>query len=61
MKGKDQGLLVIRHIARDKNDIDIFTKNVTSAVFNRHVPLYVGIDVYVSVHNQDLSREAVND
>ena len=40
-KLKDQGLLVIKHILGDKNDADIFTKNVTSAIFNRHIPLDV--------------------
>ncbi len=39
---KDQGLLVIRHTAGEPNDTDIFTKNVTLAVFNRHIPLYIG-------------------
>ena len=36
---KDQGILVIKQIAGEKNDAEIFTKNVTSAVFDRHVPL----------------------
>jgi hypothetical protein len=45
---KDQGLLVIKHIAGEKNDTDIFTKNMTLAVFDRHVPMYVGTDEYVS-------------
>ena len=45
---KDQGLLVIKHIAGEKNDADILTKNMTSAVFERHVPLYFGKDEYVS-------------
>ena len=54
---KDQGLLVIKHIAGDKNDADIYTKNVTSAIFNRHVPLYIGTDEYVNV--QSSSGEAV--
>ena len=31
---KDQGLLVIKNIPRDKNDANILTKNVRSAVFN---------------------------
>ena len=31
---KDQGLLVIKHIAGEKNDADIFTQNVMSAIFN---------------------------
>jgi hypothetical protein len=56
---KDQGLLVIKHIAGEQNDADIFTKNVTSAIFNKHVPLYVGTDEYVST--QSSSGEAVRD
>jgi hypothetical protein len=45
---KDQGLLVIKHIAGEQNDADIFTKNVTSAIFNKQMPLNVGADEYVS-------------
>ena len=56
---KDQGLLVIKHIVGGKNDADIFTKNVTPAIFNMHVPLYMGTDKYVS--NQISRGEAVGD
>ena len=56
---KDQGLLVIRHISGESNDADIFTKNVTSAIFDRHIPLYVGHDEYLRV--RDLSGEAVGE
>ena len=56
---KDQGLLVIRHIAGEQNDADIFMKNVMSAIFDRHVPLYVGTDEYVSARSS--SGEAVGD
>ena len=56
---KDQGLLVIRHITGESNDDDIFTKNVTSVIFDRHMPLYVGHDKYVS--DQGLSGEAVGE
>ena len=45
-KLKDQGLLVIKHIPGDTNDANIFMKNVTAAVFNHHIPLYVGVDEY---------------
>jgi hypothetical protein len=45
--------LVIKQIAGEKNDADIFTKNVTSAVFDRHVPLYMG--------TRSSSGEAVGD
>ena len=41
---KDQGLLVIKHIPGDANDADIFTKNVTAAIFNRHITMYVQVD-----------------
>jgi hypothetical protein len=46
---KEQGLLVIRHVPGDQNDADIFIKNVTAAVFEKHLPLplYVGIDEYM--------------
>jgi esterase/lipase len=56
---KYQGLLVIRHITGESKDADIFTKNVMSAEFDRHVPLYVGNDEYVS--DQSSSREAVGE
>jgi hypothetical protein len=56
---KDQGLIVIRHIAGESNDADIFTKNVTSAVFDKHVPLYIGSDEYVS--HRSSSGEAVSE
>ena len=37
----DQGLLVIKHIVGEKNNADNFRKNLMSAVFDRHVPMYV--------------------
>ncbi len=58
-KLKDQGLIVIKHIAGDQNDADIFTKNVTLAVFDRHILLCVGNDMYVS--DRVLSGEAVRE
>ncbi len=58
-KLKDQGTLVIRHIPIDKNDVNIFTKNVTSAVFNQHIPLYIGCDEYLD-QTWALSEEAVS-
>ena len=56
---KDQELLVIKHIVGEKNDADIFTKNMTSAIFNKHVSLYVGTDEYVIARSS--SGEAVGD
>ena len=46
---KEQGLLVIKHVPGEQNDADIFTKNVTASIFERHLPLYVGIDEYLKV------------
>ena len=45
---KYQGLLIIKHIWGERNDADICTKNVTSAIFDRHVPLYMDKNKYVS-------------
>ena len=56
---KDQGLLVIKHIPHDDNDANIFTKNVTSAIFNRHIPLYLGYNEYLE-QTQASSGEAVS-
>ena len=56
-KLKDQGRLVVSPVANEKNDADIFTTNVTSAVFNRHEPLYIGVDQLIIMHYQDSSRE----
>ena len=55
---KDQGILVIKQIAGDANDADIFTKNVMSTIFNRHIPLYIGYNEYL-VQTLTLSEEAV--
>jgi hypothetical protein len=44
---KDVGLLIIRHISGNDNDVDIFTKNTTAAVFNKQVVKFVGNDEYV--------------
>ena len=43
---KDMGIIEVRHVPGDDNDADIFTKNVTRAVFDKHVPKLVGIDKY---------------
>ncbi len=50
--------MVIKHIPGDINDADIFTKNVTAAVFNCHIPMYVGVDKYLD-QTQALCEEAV--
>jgi hypothetical protein len=37
---------VIEHVPGSENDPDIFTKNVTTSIFEKHLPLYVGKDEY---------------
>jgi hypothetical protein len=44
---KDEGLLVIKHLPGDDNDADIFTKNTTKQIFNKHIVKYVGRDEYL--------------
>ena len=56
---KDQGLLLVQHIPGDQNDADIFTKNVPAALFNAHIPLYVGHDEYLHASAESRSREGV--
>ena len=41
---KDEGLMVIRHVARDYNTADLFIKNTTAAIFEKHIPNFVGLD-----------------
>ncbi len=41
---KDQDLIVVKHIPGDSNDVDIFTKNVTAAIFNCHITMYVRVN-----------------
>ena len=44
---KDQGLLIVKHIACKDNEADIFTKNTPSSVFLKHIPKFVGCDEYM--------------
>ena len=45
---KDQGILVVWYVPGDRNDADIFTKNTTAGIFERHIPVFVGEDEYLS-------------
>ena len=45
---KDEGLLVIKHMPGEDNDADIFTKNVTAPILNKHESKFVSIDEYLS-------------
>ena len=46
---KDLGLLLTKFVPGDLNDADIFTKNTTGPIFERHLPNFVGIDEYMNV------------
>jgi hypothetical protein len=48
---KDRGLFIIWHIPSNNIEVNIFTKNVTSALLNCHVPHYVGPNECVPVQN----------
>jgi hypothetical protein len=51
-------LLVIKHIPGEDNDADIFTKNTAASVFNKHIPVYVGVDEYMEEsQGQSKSRD----
>ena len=43
---KDMGLIQCRYVAGPENDADIFTKDVTAAIFEKHIPKFVGVDEY---------------
>ena len=38
------GIIEVRHVPGDNNDADIFTKNVTRAIFEKHTPKLVDKD-----------------
>ena len=44
---KDEGLIMVKHVSGDENEADIFTKNTAAPVFNRHVPMFVGVEKYM--------------
>ena len=44
---KDMGLIQCRYVPGPENDADIFTKNVTAAIFEKYVPKCVGVDEYM--------------
>ena len=44
---KDQGIIVIRHVPGDENEADIFTKNTSGPVYEKHIRKFVGDDEYM--------------
>jgi hypothetical protein len=44
---KDEGLIAVKHVPGDENEADIFTKNTTAPVFSKHIPKFVGNDMYM--------------
>jgi hypothetical protein len=44
---KESNLMVYKYVKGEDNDADIFTKNTTAAIFERHIPMYVGRDEYM--------------
>ena len=44
---KDKGVLIIKHVAGEDNEADIFTKNTSGPVFEKHIRKFVGDDKYM--------------
>ena len=44
---KDMVLIQCRYVPGPENDADIFTKNVTAAIFEKPIPKFVGVDEYM--------------
>ena len=44
---KDNGMLVISHVPGVNTNADIFTKNTTSAILEKHIRRFVGEDEYL--------------
>ena len=45
---KDQGIIVIRHVPGDENEADIFTKNTSGQVYEKHIRKFVRDDEYMT-------------
>ena len=41
---KDMGLIQCRHVPGPEHAADIFTKNITVAIFKKYIPKFVGVD-----------------
>ena len=42
------GSIECRYVPGPENDADTFTKNVTAAIFEKHIPKFVGVDENMS-------------
>ena len=60
---KDMGLIQCRYVPGPENNADIFTKNVAAAIFEKHIPTFVGVDGYTKeradTQRLDTSKEVV--
>ena len=45
---KDEGVLSIKHISGEDNKADIFTKNTSGPVFEKHIHKFIGDDKYMA-------------
>jgi len=44
---KDEGVLSIKHVSGEDNEADIFTKNTSGPVFEKHIHKFVGDNEYM--------------
>ena len=52
---KDEGMLTIEHVSGEDNDVDLFTKNTTGSIFEKHIPVLIGNDEHM---DGDVSPES---
>ncbi len=45
---KDKGIIAVKHVSGDKNEVDIFTKNTSRPVYEKHICKFVGDDEYMT-------------
>ena len=56
---KEEGKLIIKWIPTEENESDIYTKNVDSTLFNKHVSKLIGKDEYMWKKMTNRKRKGV--
>ena len=54
---KDLDIIEVRHVPGDENNADIFTKNIARAIFENHIPKFVGKDEYMVKEHVTCSKK----
>ena len=48
-KFKEEGILLVKWIPSPTDDADLYTKNLTGMDFKKHIKVYTGKDIYLSM------------